>query len=321
MKTINKLITLFMMATAMSAYAADLNGWATTTETLTAFEKASKRSGYVKPIIDNIGNVLNSNWYEGATIGKSFAFEAGMPFALIPIGDDDKVYKATNGSNTKIPTIFGRRCRSNENCNNGTIYGNETLNGLPLFTYPYMQMGFSYYHARLVLRGMWLPAISELQGFNLWGAGLQYSFGHLYKKDKNAVKSLDISLLFGYNSSTVKYQPKEYKSPLVLDMTALTADVIIGYKPIKQMEIMATFGYQYTNMDASGKMVQKDEYKYLVPEINPDQSVQGNSGFKFGLEMAFTLGNMYHPVVGFDYAGKSSFTTNLLYFKQQNGKE
>ncbi|MCQ2092043.1 MAG: hypothetical protein MJY85_05135 [Fibrobacter sp.] len=319
MKTINKLITLFMMATAISAYAADINGWATTTETLNAFVKANNRAGYVKPIIDNIGNVLNSNWFSGSTIDKGFAFEAGMPFALVPIGDDDKVYKSPY-SNNKIPSIFGRRCRADEACNNGTIYGNETLNGLPLFTYPYMQMGFSFYHARLVLRGMWLPAISELQGFNLWGAGLQYSFGHLYKKDKNAVKSLDISLLFGYNSSTVKYQPKEYKSPLVLDITALTADVIIGYKPIKEMEIMATFGYQYTNMDASGKMTVKDDYAFLG-NIKPDQSVQGNSGFKFGIEMAFTLGNMFHPVVGFDYAGKSSFTTNLLYFKQQNGKE
>ena len=33
------------------------------------------------------------------------------------------------------------------------------------------------------------------------------------------------------------------------------------------------------------------------------------------------MGKSFHPVVGFDYAGKSSFTTNVLYFKQQFGED
>lgn len=31
--------------------------------------------------------------------------------------------------------------------------------------------------------------------------------------------------------------------------------------------------------------------------------------------------NSFHPVIGYDYAGKSSFTTNVLYFKSQFGKD
>lgn len=307
MKHITKILSALIMGAALSANAADANGWATTNETLAAFYKISGQSGYVKPIIDNIGNVLNSNWYASASVPQSFAFEAGLPFSIVPIGDDDRSYSQKNilGS-VKHPTIFGDHGPAYDNTK---IYGNETLNSLPIFTYPYLQLGASYYHARLVLRGMWLPPISELKGFNLLGIGAQYSFGYLFQKQlPPALQAMDVSLVFGYSSSTIKYQPKERSNPLILDMTGITADMVIGYKPIKEAEVLLTLGYQYANMEASGK----DGY---------DLAVKGNCGFKFGLEVAFTLGNSFHPVLGFDYAGKSSFTTNVLYFQQQYGKE
>ena len=312
MKTITKIISAIALGVAVSAGAADKDGWATTNETLSAFYKASNRAGYVKPIIDNVGNVLNSNWYASASVPQNFAFEAGLPFAIVPIGDDDRKYTQKVGIlSPDIPTIFGDK---GQPAVPGIVYGNETLNSLPIFTYPYLQLGISYYHARLVLRGMWLPPISELKGFNLLGIGAQYSFGHLFqKKLPAALQTMDISAVFGYSSSTIKYQPKEHTSPLILDLTGITADVVIGYKPIKEVEVMMTLGYQYANMDASGKS------SAYAP--NYDLSVEGNSGFKFGLEVAFTVGNSYHPVIGFDYAGKSSFTTNVLYFQQQFGKE
>ena len=40
-----------------------------------------------------------------------------------------------------------------------------------------------------------------------------------------------------------------------------------------------------------------------------------------GIAVAFQIGTSFHPVLGYDYAGKSSFTTNVLYFKQQFGKD
>ncbi len=312
MKTITKIISALFMGAAITANAADANGWATTNESLSAFYKSSGRAGYVKPIVDNIGNVLNSNWYASSSVPKSFAFEAGLPFSLIPIGDDDRKYTVTAlGISTDIPTIFGDK---GQPAIPGVIYGNETLNSLPLFTYPYLQLAASYFNARIVLRGMWLPPISELKGFSLLGAGFQYSFGHFFQNKLPLVlQPLDVSAVFGYSSSTIKYQPKEHSSPLILDLTGITADVVIGYKPLPIMEVMLTLGYQYANMEASGKS------SALAP--NYDLSVEGNSGFKFGLEVAFTVGNSFHPVVGFDYAGKSSFTTNVLYFQQQFGKE
>jgi hypothetical protein len=60
---------------------------------------------------------------------------------------------------------------------------------------------------------------------------------------------------------------------------------------------------------------------YYGQTINPNISVKGNNGFKFGIAVAFQLGTSFHPVVGFDYAGKSSFTTNILYFRQQFGED
>lgn len=306
MKHFAKILSVLLMGAAISAYATDSEGWATTSESLSAFYKASNRAGYVKPIVSVIGNVLNSNWYASASVPKGFAFEAGLPFALVPITDDDRTYKKdVVGVSVKQPTIFGKKGQPYEV---GTIYGNETLNSLPLFTYPYLQFAASYYNARLVLRGMWLPPISELKGFNLLGAGLQYSFGQFFQKKLPPVlQTLDASLVFGYSSSTVKYQPKGYDSPLILDLTGITADAVIGYKPLKEIEVMLTLGYQYANMESSG-------------DAGYDLDVKGNCGFKFGLEVAFTLGGSYHPVVGFDYAGRSSFTTNVLYFQQQYEK-
>ena len=56
-------------------------------------------------------------------------------------------------------------------------------------------------------------------------------------------------------------------------------------------------------------------------EISPDITVKGNNGFRFSLAVAFQLGKTYHPVIGFDYAGKSSFTLNALYLRQQFGED
>ena len=107
-------------------------------------------------------------------IGKcasEFSFDAGLPITLSPITDKDRKYTASN-----VPTIFGENlptynynanipCSTSPFCHE--ISGNETLNSLGLFSYPIAQAAVSYYHARVVLRGMWLPAISELKAFSL----------------------------------------------------------------------------------------------------------------------------------------------------------
>lgn len=331
MKTLAKLSIAFLAGAVSFASAMDDNGWASIFESIAAFEERPgagapfNRPGYVKPIIDNLGNVLNSNWYVSANVPQSLAFEFGIPISLIPINDEDRVF-TENGN--EVPTIFGTNHDKTQPYDGKTIYGNETLNGLGVFTYPYLQLGVSAFHARVVLRGMWLPAISELRGFSLLGFGLQYSFGRWFQYMlPPAAQGLDVSLVFGYNSSSIGYRPEKYTGQLDLDISTTTFDVVIGYKPFSFFEVMLTLGYQSATMDAFGHLTCEATdangmpSAYYGQSINPNISVEGNSGFKFGIAIALQLGKTYHPVVGFDYAGKSSFTTNLIYLRQQFGED
>ncbi len=333
----NILLSASILLGFSGAFAMDENGWASTYESLSAFEKINDREGYVKPLINNLGNVLNSNWYVSASVPQSLAIEFGLPISLIFIGNDDKYYTQTDtdpymGSfSYETPTIFGNHRDMSPESEDpiGLVYGNKTLNGLGVFTYPYLQAGASFYHARVVLRGMVLPAVSELRKFNLLGFGLQYSFGHFFQYMlPPAAQPLDVSLVFGYSNSTIGYQPDEFDGELGLDISTTNFSVVIGYKPFSFFEVLMTLGYQSAEMKSYGHLVgnaklygQPDYTRDYGKEICPDLTVQGNNGFRFGLEVAFQLGKTYHPVVGFDYAGKSSFTLNALYLRQQFGED
>ena len=221
MKIFPKILFSLLMATSVFAQEWDEDGWASTYATMAAFEARADgnpllfgRPGYVKPIIDNLGNVLNSNWYTTASVAKSPAFEVGLPFSLIFINDDDKTF---NEYGMNSPTIFGGNADLSQPpevlAAGPMVYGNKTLSNLGVFTYPYLQLGFSMFHARAVVRGMWLPAISELRGFSLIGFGLQYSFGRWFQYMlPPAAQGLDVSLVFGYNSSSIGYRPKDYSA-------------------------------------------------------------------------------------------------------------
>ena len=266
MKTLVKYTFAIILGAASIASAMDENGWATIYETLAAFEnrpggdaRIFNRPGYVKPIIDNLGNVLNSNWYVSANVPQSLAFEFGLPVALIPINAEDRTFKEKDaaGQQRDVPTIFGDKWDQTADPlnHNNYVQGNETLNGLGVFTYPYLQFGLSAFHARIVLRGMWLPAISELRGFSLLGFGIQYSFGRWFQYMlPKAAQGLDVSIVYGHNSSSISYKPKDYTGQLDLDIGTNTFDVVIGYKPFNLIEVMMTLGYQSATMDASGNL-------------------------------------------------------------------
>lgn len=329
MKTASRLALAIILAISAS-FAMDENGWASSYESIAAFDKSNpyfgNRPGYVKPIITNLSTILNSNWVSSAGVPRSFTFEAGMPFAIVPINDDDRKYG--NGN----PTIFGGNDKNNAYINSGdacapevlatgycpVINGNENLNGLSVFTYPYLQVAASFYHTRVVLRGMYLPPISQLRKFNLFGFGLQYSFGHFFQYLlPRILQPFDVSLMFGYSTSGIGYEPDELKGSLNLDISAYTANIVLGYRPFSFIEATMSLGYQYANMKSSGHLVGKTDPQQ---QINPNLSVKGDNGFRFGIAAAFQLGS-YHPVIGYDYVGKTSFTTNLLYFKQSLGKD
>ncbi|MBO7106469.1 MAG: hypothetical protein J6W22_13495 [Fibrobacter sp.] len=325
MKPKSSIALALSLITASATFAMDENGWASTYESLSAFDTSipiyGNRPEYVKPIITNLGTILNSNWVSSAGVPQSFTFEAGLPFALVPIGDDDRSYTASaeilgQRINYDTPTIFGEH--GNPGQLDARIYGNETLNGLGVFTYPYLQLAGSFYHARLVLRGMFLPSISELKKFNLFGFGLQYSFGHFFQYLlPKAAQGLDASLMFGYSTSGIGYQPEDYSGQLDLDISAYTFNFVLGYRPIQLVEVMMSLGYQSSTMKSSGHLVNKTN---ILEQINPNLTVKGNSGFRFGIEVALQLGS-FHPIVGYDYVGKNSYTTNILYFKQSMGKD
>lgn len=331
-----KALIATLILSISGAFAIDDKGWATTYESLSAFESVHARPGYVKPIIDNLGNVLNSNWYVSASVPQSLAVEFGLPVSVIFVGDDDRNYTETYtdpytgvGFDYETPTIFGRhRDMSPESQDPvAMFYGSKTLNGLGIFTYPYLQAGASFYHARIVFRGMVLPAISELRKFNLFGFGLQYSFGHFFQYMlPPAAQPLDVSVVFGYNTSSIGYQPDKYEGELDLDVSTTNFSFVFGYKPFDFFEVMMSLGYQSAEMKSYGHLLcVAKEYGQPTAEygatINPDITVKGNNGFRFGLEIAFQLGKTYHPVVGLDYAGKSSFTLNALYLRQQFGED
>lgn len=306
-------LAAFMMGAA-AASAMDNSGWATEFESMSAFDsRYGNRSGYVKPIIDNLGNVLNSNWYASASVPQSFTFEAGLPISIIPIGDDDKTYDGK-------PTIFGDH--GNPEAPSDTIYGSKTLNGLGVFTYPYLQMGASFYHFRAVLRMMYLPSISELRKFSLFGIGFQYSFGHLFQYMlPKAAQPFDVSIVYGYNSSSIGYRPDGFDGKLGLDISTHNFSFVFGYKPVNFFEVMMSLGYQSAEMLSYGELYHTDPYtNFRKGEIYPDITVKGNNGFRFGIAIALQISSL-HPVLGYDYAGKSSFTTNVLYFRQQFGKD
>lgn len=310
------------------ASAMDADGWASTYESLSAFDETNlvygKRPDYVRPIITNLGSVFNSNWVSSAGVPQHISYEVGLPFALVPMTSGDREYG--NGN----PTIFGGNdianatrystdaCDASVGFNCPVVNGNETLNGLGVFTFPYLQFAGGFYHARIVLRGMWLPSISELRSFSVFGFGLQYSFGHFFQYMlPRAAQPLDVSLMFGYTTSGIGYQPEDYTGQLDLDISAFTINMVVGYKPLPFVEAMISLGYQYANMNSSGHLVNT---KNPLEQINPTLSVKGENGFRFGLEVAFSLGS-FNPVVGYDYVGKSAFTTNLIYFKQTLGKD
>ena len=323
MKKLALIATLFGVS---SIFAMDADGWATERESMAAFDsRFGDQSGYAKPIVENLGNVLNSNWYLSASVPQSFTFEAGLPISIISINGDDRTY-SQNG--IERPTIFGDH-GDPTNLLDATTYGNETLNGLGVFTYPYLQLGASFFHFRAVVRGMYLPSISELRKFSLFGFGFQYSFGHFFQYMlPKAAQPLDVSLVYGHNSSAIGYSPEDMQGELKLDISTNTFALVIGYKPFNFFEVMMSLGYQGAEMKASGEFyqmvglpVEGVSEPIKVTEIEPDIKVKGNNGFRFGIAIALQLGKSFHPVVGYDYAGKSSYTTNILYFRQQFGTD
>ncbi len=304
-----------MIAAAVS-FAAD---WSSSYQTMTAFDKTrseGNRPGYVKPLATYFSAVQNGSWLTGVTVPKGVSFEIGLPINLAFIADRDRKY-----SSAGVATIFGKKEEYiyNPELGRNVIGGNENLNALSVFTVPALQAGVGFYHAKILLRAMWLPSISELKGYNQLGFALQYSFGQYFREHlPPALKSLDVGLLWGYNNTDVSYTPDKYAGSLDLDFSSHQIMIAFGYSPVKPVEIMLSFGYETSNMDASGKVWQEESPGDV---ILPNMNIDGRSGFRMGIEIAFTLGQSFHPVLGPGIGAANTMNANLIYFKQSFGKE
>ena len=118
MKKFISLLSLFAVSTLFAA-----PEWGSDLYSMRAFEKSAGRSSYVKPIATYMGTVLNGSWVTGVSIDKSLVFEAGMPFNIAFINDDDRSY---NFNGIKIPTIFGDKFE-------GEIGGSKELHNLSVW--------------------------------------------------------------------------------------------------------------------------------------------------------------------------------------------
>jgi len=316
-----KRIILSMGLFASTIFSAD---WSSNYQSMAAFDPnlaEGNRPGYIKPLATYIGSVLNANWLTSVSIPQNFSFEAGLPFNIVFIDDQDRTY-----SNSDVSTIFGGQEEYvwDTELQRDVIGGNEDLNGLSIFTLPYLQLGFSYYHAKILLRGMYFPSVSELQGYNLLGFGLQYSFGHFFiDKLPPALRDFDVSLLFGYNSAFIGYTPEDFTGELNLDFTTTHTMFVIGYKPIEAVEIMLSMGYETSEMASSGHLVAPSDAGEVGAggAINPGLTVNGRSGFRMEIEFAFSIGTSFHPVIGADFGATNAINTNVLYFNQTFGEE
>lgn len=300
-----KWICLFVLSVVSFAFSAE---WASDYNSMIAFQKDQNRSGYVKPIATYMGTVLNGSWISSATLDRGFSFEAGLPFQIAFVESADRTYKSSLWG--KVPTIFGDKADLG-------IGGNEDLHGLSIFTLPYLQLGFGFYHTRLALRGMYFPSISELKGYHLLSFGLQHSFGHFFiDRLPPAFKDFDVSLFFGYNSAYIGYAPDKWKGQLDLDFGTTYTAIVFGYRPAKLVELLLSLGYQTVSMDAGGEMDAYAKDGAYQGKVNPDVSLSGRGGFRLGLEVSFAFGETFHPVVGYNLGANSSLNANILYFKQ-----
>lgn len=301
-----KWFLILLLGMAGFAFSAE---WASDYGSMIAFQKSSNRKGYVKPIATYIGTVLNGSWVSSASLDREFSFEAGLPFQIVFVESNDRTYHSSVLG--KVPTIFGGKSDVPE------LGGNEDLHGLSVFTLPYLQLGFGFYYTRLALRGMYFPSISELKGYHLLSFGLQHSFGHFFiDKLPPAFKGFDVSLFFGYNSAYIGYAPDKWKGRMDLDFGTTYTAIVFGYKPVKIVEVLLSLGYQTVSMEADGDMDAYTKDGVYQGKVKPDVDISGRGGFRLGLEVAFSFGGTFHPVIGYNLGANSSLNANILYFKQ-----
>lgn len=310
--------------------------------TLKAFED---KPGYVQPLATSFGTFLNSGWVTSARINAGFGWDFSFPLAVSYLSTDDHTYTRhyANGcaqvlkngqpcpegktTNYKLPTIFGPKTNvqytnySPDPTGSGYVTysggfaddGDESLRKLTALGLGWLQTSFAYQHARVSLRGMYFPSISEFGGYYHAGFALQYSFGHMFAHHLPSKYPIDVSVLTSYNFLGMGYSPKEYSGSLDLDFTTMWHAVVIGMRFFDRMEVFGEFGYESSTMKSSGALTPVDP---LEDVISPKVSVNGLNGFRASFSIAFMFGN-YRPVLGMGTGAQTHNNLNIFNYSKE----
>lgn len=314
--------------------------------TLKAFED---KPGYVQPLATWFGTFTNQDWFQSARVGDGFGWDFSLPIGIGFLDSDDHTYTSTFDSNCDklraqgynlpadkcpssytVPTIVGPATNVHyyrydidptDASGQGVVLtdggyaddGDENLRKISTLGMTWAQLGFSYRHARVAMRFMALPEISELSTYRHLGFGLQYSLGHFFAHKLPPAHPVDVSLATTYNFIKVGYSPKDYTGELVMDIFTQWHALVVGTRFGQHVELFTELGYETSNIESSGHLVPKVEGN---DEISPRVSVDGRNGFKASINIALHFGN-YQPVLGISRGAQTGVNAGILNF----GKE
>jgi len=244
--------------------------------------------GYVGPVAEDLGSLLNNAWYNTAENHKRFGFDLSVSLSTVFINSSSKYFNVDNSKLSGIgylgtippapgmPTSYGPATEVpsftyNGGSNNGLIFdgpgGGNISKDMPIgsLAVPTIQGGIGLF-ANTDLRFRFTPAVT-IGGTEVknWGVGLM----HDIKQHIAGMKELpfSLSLLLGYsNMTTTTTMAGNYEtSPgsgsydgqqSIGETTAFTAQVLIS-KSIPVLTFYAGVGY---NSSSTSYSVMGDYY-------------------------------------------------------------
>lgn len=244
--------------------------------------------GYVGPVAEDLGSLVNNGWYNSAENHKRFGFDLSVTLSTVFISssrqyfnvDNTKLsgvgYLGTTGTTQGMPTAYGAETEIpsftyNGGANNGLVFngpgGGNIAKEVPIgsLAVPTIQGGIGLF-ANTDLRFRFTPAVTigstEVKN---WGAGLMHDIKQHIPGLKEVPFSL--SLLLGYSSmTTTTNMASNYETSLgsgsyagqqaVAETSAFTAQVLIS----KSIPVLTFYGGLGYNSSATSFAVKGDYY-------------------------------------------------------------
>lgn len=240
--------------------------------------------GYVGPVAEDLGSLVNNGWYNTAENHKRFGFDLSVTLSTVFVSSSSKYFNVDNtrlsgigylgstGGGSGMPTAYAAETEIpsftyNGGGNNGLAFngpgGGNIAKEVPIgsLAVPTIQGGLGLF-ANTDLRFRFTPAVTigntEVKN---WGAGLM----HDIKQHIPGLKELpfSLSLLLGYsNMTTTTNMAGNYETSLgsgsyagqeaVAETSAFTAQVLIS-KSIPVLTFYGGIGYNSSSTTFSVK--------------------------------------------------------------------